>query len=96
MGTSGAASVGFRLAGGEPDTLQQYINQRVEIRGTFQNEPSVASTTPGVQAPTRTLRIRRSVRWLATADRFSNASRSRLPAAGFDLNEREAGSRKPR
>jgi hypothetical protein len=55
-GTTGAnAAAGYRLSGGQPDTLKGLQNQRVEIRGTFQNDPAGSSTSSA--SPMRTLRI---------------------------------------
>lgn len=76
VGTSGGAAAGtnaFALTGGEQQNLQQYVNQRVEIQGTFETPASATSAPtpsaePGMPAnanqPTRTLHIT-SVRTLA-------------------------------
>jgi len=57
-GTSGTASTAGYLLSGQPDTLKGLQNQRVEIRGTFQ-ETAGASTGSATStgAAMRTLRI---------------------------------------
>ena len=64
VGTSGSMQQnGFRLTGGEQTTLQQFVNQRVEIRGTFQDTTTGATATRPAPDTTpmsqnmRTLRI---------------------------------------
>jgi hypothetical protein len=54
-GTSGSTTAtGYRLSGGQPDTLKGLQNQRVEIRGMFDTpNPAAASTASAM----RTLRI---------------------------------------
>jgi len=54
-GTSGnTVPDGYRLTGGQPDTLKGLQNQRVEIRGMFDTpNPAAASSSPAM----RTLRI---------------------------------------
>jgi hypothetical protein len=42
----------IRLTGGESESLQQYVNQRVEIQGSFQNEGGAGAAAAG-----RTLKI---------------------------------------
>ena len=61
-GTSGTGSAaGYLLSGGEADTLKGLQNQRVEIRGTFQNSATSGASTTGSTTSTgaamRTLRI---------------------------------------
>jgi len=60
IGTAGVAGSGLRLTGGEQTTLQQLMNRRVEIRGTFQNDPAAPAAAPSEAAGWmngRTLRI---------------------------------------
>jgi hypothetical protein len=56
VGTSGLSTVaGFRLVGGQPDTLKGLENQRVEIRGTFQSDMGASSAAS--DSAMRTLRV---------------------------------------
>jgi len=61
-GTSGTGSAsGYLLSGGQADTLKGLQNQRVEIRGTFQDSTTSGASTTGAATSTgaamRTLRI---------------------------------------
>ena len=60
-GTSGVSSAAGYLLIGQPDTLRALQNQRVEIRGTFQDGAARVANTPGsaatAPAAMRTLRI---------------------------------------
>jgi hypothetical protein len=58
-GTTGTTPpLGYRLVGGQPDTLASLQNQRVEIRGTFQNDSSSPGAASSASAsPMRALRI---------------------------------------
>ena len=54
-GTSGSTlNAGYRLAGGETDTLKGLQNQRVEIRGMIELPKAAADSTA---PPMKTLRI---------------------------------------
>lgn len=49
---------GYRLMGGQPDTLQSLQNQRVEIRGSFDDSSAAANPSATAAGSTmRTLRI---------------------------------------
>jgi hypothetical protein len=61
-GTTGTSSAsGYLLSGGQADTLKGLQNQRVEIRGTFQDSATSGASTAGAATSTgaamRTLRI---------------------------------------